>query len=82
MIRGFDLLENDHEFIHRTLIETADKAQGFMQSLRQSRDAARYAADAYADHADDLLRLLDRHLADEEDLVLPAMLEHGERPLR
>jgi len=28
-----------------------------------------------------LLKLLVRHLADEEDLIVPAMLHHGERPV-
>mgnify|MGYP000181423240 CR=1 FL=1 len=36
---------------------------------------------AYAAASDRLLDLLIRHLADEEDLVIPAMLEHGERSL-
>jgi hypothetical protein len=28
-----------------------------------------------------LARLLDRHLADEEDIVAPVLIEHGERGL-
>ena len=82
MTAGFDLLENDHEIIHDTLLACAASARGLMQSLARGRDASRYAADAYADDADRLLTLLDRHLSDEEDLIIPAMLEHGERPVR
>jgi len=44
-------------------------------------DSVIRTADQHAAAADELLVLLDRHLDDEEDLVIPAMLEHGERPL-
>jgi len=81
MAVGFDLLENDHVVIHDTLLVSAASAGSLLESLARGADAARYAADAYADDADRLLALLDRHLADEEDLVIPAMLEHGERRL-
>lgn len=82
MAVGFDLLENDHEVIHKRLLATADSARAFMTALAGSRDNARWAADGFAVNADRLLVLLEQHLADEEDLVIPAMLEHGERPLR
>lgn len=80
MERGFDLLEADHHAIHDALETTVDSARGLLASLaRPHRDAR--AADDHADHATLLTRLLLRHLADEEDLVIPAMLEHGERRL-
>ena len=56
-------------------------ARALLQALAQDRDAQRRAAQAYGGAADRLLDLLGRHLADEEDLVIPAMLEHGERSL-
>lgn len=82
MIYGFDLLENDHEIIHDTLLASAGSARAFMQDLARGHDAARHGADAYADTADRLLALLEQHLGDEEELVIPAVLEHSERPLR
>ena len=78
MARGFDLLEADHPAIHDVVETRVGCARGVLDCLWQpNRDA--HAADTHADHAATLTRLLLRHLADEEDLVIPAMLEHGER---
>jgi len=82
MVFGFDLLENDHDIIHDSVLATASTGRDLVQSLARNEDAAQRAAVAYADRADRLLLLLERHLSDEEDLVIPAMLEYGERPLR
>ena len=79
MRAGFDLLERDHEAIHLLLQQSAEGASNLLASFQQDRDAQRAAADSYADRAQRLLALLDRHLDDEEDLVIPAMLEFGER---
>ncbi|MGN8200018.1 hemerythrin domain-containing protein [Salinisphaera sp. RV14] len=79
---GFDLLENDHEIIHAAVLRVADSARAFMQALARGEDAGRFAADDYIAGADRLLTLLGQHLTDEEDLVIPAMLEHTEQPLR
>ncbi|WP_233543944.1 hemerythrin domain-containing protein [Salinisphaera sp. Q1T1-3] len=79
--RGFDLLENDHDVIHDDLRRVAASGRALMQELARGADAGQRAADRYADDAERLLHVLDRHLIDEEDLVIPAMLEHGERPL-
>ncbi len=81
LIVGFDLLENDHEVIHELLIASAETGQHFIAALHQEGDARRYAADAYAANADQLLDWLLRHLDDEEDLVVPAILEHTEADL-
>jgi hemerythrin-like domain-containing protein len=81
MIVGFDLLENDHAIIHEKLVASAESGQNLVAALAEGGDAARRAADAYAAHADRLLDWLMRHLADEEDLVIPAMLEHTDRAI-
>ncbi len=78
MQRGFDLLEADHHAIHDALETTVGSARGLLASLSEPNRDARMA-DTHAEHAALLTRLLLRHLADEEDLVIPAMLEHGER---
>ena len=78
---GFDLLEADHALIHERLVATVGHARGMLNALSSPPDAMRRAADAYAADADVLLDLLLKHLADEEELVIPAMLKHGERPL-
>lgn len=81
MVAGFDLLEADHHVIHAAIGATVDSARGMLAAFAQDADAQRRATDAYAAASDNLLDLLLRHLADEEDLVIPAMLEHGERSL-
>jgi hypothetical protein len=79
MTRGFDLLEHDHEQIHQMLLASVETANDFLRVLKFGGDGLRRASDAYAEAADRLLALLLRHLADEEDLIIPAMLHHGER---
>jgi hypothetical protein len=78
MVAGFDLLENDHEVIHAKLLASAASGRRLAIALGEGDDALRRAADAYADDSDRLLDWLLRHLSDEEDLVVPAMLEHTE----
>jgi len=79
MQQGFDLLENDHELIHSALLTSLDAARELVVALPRGASAAQTANDRYADATDRLVQLLGRHLLDEEDLVIPAMLEHGER---
>jgi hypothetical protein len=78
---GFAILEADHRLIHGQVVASVGAARALLQALTQGGDAQRRAADAYSGATDRLLDLLGRHLADEEDLVIPALLEHGERSL-
>jgi len=79
--RGFDLLDNDHHLIHDALERNAEGANAFLGKLREGRDAARFAADSYAADTEDLLAMLLRHLEDEEDLIVPVILDRGEASL-
>jgi hemerythrin-like domain-containing protein len=81
MVAGFDLLEHDHGLIHIQLLASVGSARDLLAALPEGGDGQRRAIDAYADAAGQLLDLLVRHLADEEDLVIPAILEHGERSI-
>lgn len=81
LIVGFDLLEEDHHVIHEQLAKAAESGQAFLAALHVEGDARRFAADAYADSSDKLLDWLLRHLDDEEDLVVPSILEHSEQAL-
>jgi iron-sulfur cluster repair protein YtfE (RIC family) len=81
MLPGFELLERDHEQIHSALLASAEAANSFLAAFGQSADTLKREGDAYALQSSRLLALLMRHLADEEDLVIPAMLHHGERAL-
>jgi hemerythrin HHE cation binding domain-containing protein len=81
MVAGFDLLEKDHHRIHEALLSSAGAANDFLATLGKDADSLRSAGDGYAKASAQLLAFLLRHLADEEDLVVPAMLHHGERSI-
>lgn len=78
LVRGFDVLEGDHEHIHHRLELVAERANVFLRTDAADTDAIRRAADAYADAGDALLGGLLRHLLDEEDLIVPMILDRGE----
>ncbi len=81
LVRGFDTLEVDHSVIHAAMDRMANTANAFMQAEAGDRDAMRFAGDAYADAGDSLMAMLARHLGDEEDLVVPLILDRGEEGL-
>lgn len=76
--RGFEILDADHHAIHAALGEIAEAANGFMRTPDGDRDNLLRAGDRYADAGDRLLRMLTRHLADEEDLIIPVILDRTE----
>ncbi|GLS33386.1 Hemerythrin HHE cation binding domain-containing protein [Mesorhizobium albiziae] len=79
--RGFDILDADHHLIHEALDRNADTANGFLRALQEDTDKQRFAADAYADENTRLVAMLTRHLADEEDLIIPLILDRGDQGL-
>jgi len=81
LMKGFDILERDHTVIHAAMDQMAETANVFMQVDPADNDKMRRAADAYADIGDRLMRMLARHLDDEEDLVIPLILDRGEEGL-
>jgi hypothetical protein len=79
--RGFDILDGDHHAIHEALERNASVANGFLQVLGQGGDQARRAADGFADDSARLVAMLSRHLDDEEDLIIPLILDRGDQAL-
>jgi hemerythrin-like domain-containing protein len=79
--RGFGILDADHHTIHEALESNAETANAFLRALQADRDRQRYAADAYAGQNARLVAMLTRHLADEEDLIIPLILDRGDRGL-
>lgn len=78
LVTGFDLLETDHQIIHEHLEKVASSGERLLVSLRSPSADVRRELDAHSDAAERLIGLLDRHLDDEEDLVIPAILKHGQ----
>lgn len=81
LARGFEILDADHHLIHEALERNAETANAFLRALGESEDRQRFAADAYADANHDLVAMLARHLDDEEDLIIPLILDRGDEAL-
>ena len=81
LARGFDVLEGDHHHIHADMARTAETANALLQALRADGDILRRCGDDYADASAVLLKGLVRHLDDEEDLVVPLILDRSEEAL-
>lgn len=76
---GFDILDKDHHVIHEALERNAEAANAFLRALQENEDKQRFAADAYADENARLVAMLTRHLGDEEDLIIPLILDRGDQ---
>jgi len=81
LVRGFDVLEGDHEHIHRDIQAVIDAANGLLRQMDSDADARLTATDTYAGTSGRLLKSLLRHLDDEEDLIIPVILDRGEGAL-
>lgn len=79
--RGFDILDADHHMIHDSLERNALTANDFLRALDGDEDTRRFAADVYANENERLVAMLARHLDDEEDLIIPLILDRGDREL-
>ena len=80
LARGFDVLEGDHHAIHADMARVAETANALLRALSGDADT-RAARDAYAAASGALLDGLARHLDDEEDLIVPLILDRGEEAL-
>lgn len=81
LARGFDLLDADHHALDghlHTLTRTANAHLGALAQGPGER-AGQGGAGALLATLEDFARFLDRHLTDEEDLVVPVILHHGLR---
>ena len=81
LARGFDVLEGDHHHIHADMTRTAETANALLHSLQGGGDTMRQCGDGYADASGALLKGLVRHLDDEEDLIVPLILDRSEEAL-
>jgi len=75
------VLERDHHHIHGDMARTAETANALLQALQGDADRLRRRSDDYADASGVLLKGLIRHLDDEEDLIVPLILDRGEEAL-
>ena len=73
--RGFEMLDADHHAIDAHLDRFVSAANDLLQGLRE--DGARDRLAGVLRNLERLERLLDRHLTDEEDLIVPVILKYG-----
>jgi iron-sulfur cluster repair protein YtfE (RIC family) len=78
--KGFDILETDHHALDGFLAAFVTSANAV---LGQTGDRTRLqdAAGSFAADLARLEKLLNRHLIDEEDLIVPVILRYGSRDL-
>ena len=81
LARGFDVLQGDHHHIHADMARTAETANALLRSLQGGGDTMVRCSDDYADASGVLLKGLVRHLDDEEDLIVPLILDRSEEAL-
>ena len=81
LARGFDILEGDHQTIHQSIDRAVETANSFLRTPVNDKDPLRAAGDVYVASSDVLLHQLRRHLDDEEDLIIPLILDRTEAGL-
>ena len=81
LLAGFEVLERDHEIIYGSIVRVVGVANDFLKSGMGPDDAARLAGERYAVASAELVRWLMRHLDDEEDLIVPLILDRSEASL-
>lgn len=70
---GFDLLDADHHALDALLADFADRANAVIRAAGDGRAEA----GAFLDSVTRMDRFVDRHLIDEEEIVVPLILRHG-----
>jgi iron-sulfur cluster repair protein YtfE (RIC family) len=73
---GFDILDRDHHAIDEQLAIFVKGANAVLQKL-DDRKVLHDRAGRFGQDLSGVARLLDRHLLDEEELVVPVILKHG-----
>ncbi len=74
--KGFDILDSDHHAIDAYLNAFVEKANTVITKA-DNRTKLQDAAGAFQGHLTELEQLLNRHLLDEEELIVPVILKFG-----
>ena len=76
---GLDTRESDHHALDETIETLTEQANRTIKLVQLDELQARSEAGKLHDTAAGLERFLDRHLTDEEDLIVPIVLHHKMR---
>ncbi len=74
--RAFDILDKDHHALDHHMQTLADTTNALLRPLQDGKDVRDETGKLLAVQ-EDFNRFLDRHLTDEEDVIVPLILEHG-----
>lgn len=74
--KGFEILDKDHHALDGHLAGFVSSANAALQGLSSAEDPKRLVS-GFQDELARLTALMDRHLEDEEELVVPVILAHG-----
>lgn len=78
LARGFEILDQDHHILHDAIERQVQTVNTLLQTEAGQADALRRAADAHATASVSMVTMLQRHLDDEEDLIIPLLMDRGE----
>jgi hemerythrin-like domain-containing protein len=81
LAEGFDLLDGDHDNLHAAIDEIAASANTYLRADRADPAAVADALARFGDVRERLGAGLLRHLDDEEDLIIPLILDRGEEAI-
>ena len=73
---GFQLLENDHQELDRYIHELTRQTEKLIYAINSAEDVLKMADETLRSQTG-FEKFLDRHLQDEEDLVIPIILKYG-----
>lgn len=77
---GFELLESDHHVLHENIVKVVETANALLGDMQQNGDL-KGSLPRYSESAHKLIASMLSHLRDEEDLIVPLILDRGEREL-
>jgi hypothetical protein len=77
LAQGFDALERDHARLQRHVDDALTALSVLLAAAENGAAAAPWAIDRYASGTGELCGALARHLDDEEELIIPLLLERG-----
>jgi hypothetical protein len=72
---GLDVLAGDHARLHRHVEEALAALCELRAAVESDAAATPWATERYGSRIDELCRALARHLDDEEELIIPLLLE-------
>lgn len=79
LAKGFELLDADHHALDSELAALTDAANTHLRALGDRNADTRANAARMLAQLDGFERFLNRHLLDEEELVVPVILHHAPR---